>query len=157
MTAKEICEAVKQTADLYAQQNGCFVYDVEFKKEGADYVLRVILDVEDDSDGGVSIDMCENVSRALSDELDVSDPIPQAYVLEVTSPGIDRELKRESDFKRFAGRNIDIGFYKPYNGSKSVTAKLIGADGGNITVEIDGEQKQIDKKDTSSIRLSVVW
>lgn len=157
VTSKEICEAVKSIADSYAEQNGCFVYDVEFKKEGSDYVLRVILDTDDDITGAISIDQCEAVSRALSDELDKTDPINVAYMLEVTSPGIDRELKKDSDFVRFAGRDVDIRFYKPYNGSKAITATLIGYDNGEIMVEIDGEKVIFNKKDISSIRLSVVW
>jgi len=154
---KLVTDSVFQMANSLAEQNGCFVYDVEFKKEGSDYVLRVILDVEDDVGASVSIDQCEAVSRALSDLLDEKDPIEQEYMLEVTSPGIDRPLKKESDFERFRGRSIDIGLYKAVNGSKTVTGILTGYEDGVITIETNGKSEEFDVKSTSSVRLSVIW
>lgn len=157
MADKKIPEIVFELANPLALSCGCFVDDVEFKKEGSDYVLRVIIDVEDDTNGGVSIDQCENVSRALSDVLDTKDPIPQAYMLEVTSPGIDRPLKRDKDFKRFMGRDIDIGLYKPLNGSKIITGKLLAYEDGVITVLADGEEINFEKEKTAYVRLAVIW
>lgn len=157
MADKKIPEIVMELASPLAQNAGCFVDDVEFKKEGSDYVLRVIIDVEDDTNGGVSIDQCENVSRALSDVLDSKDPISQAYMLEVTSPGIDRPLKKDKDFERFMGRDIDIGLYKPLNGSKIITGKLLAYEDGIITVLADGKEINIEKEKTAYVRLAVIW
>ena len=157
MADKKIPEIVMELASPLAQNAGCFVDDVEFKKEGSDYVLRVIIDVEDDTNGGVSIDQCESVSRALSDVLDSKDPISQAYMLEVTSPGIDRPLKKDKDFERFMGRDIDIGLYKPLNGSKIITGKLLAYEDGIITVLADGKEINIEKEKTAYVRLAVIW
>ncbi len=157
MADKKIPEIVMELASPLAQNAGCFVDDVEFKKEGSDYVLRVIIDVEDDTNGGVSIDQCESVSRALSDVLDTKDPISQAYMLEVTSPGIDRPLKKDKDFKRFMGRDIDIGLYKPLNGSKIITGKLLAYEDSVITVLADGKEINIEKEKTAYVRLAVIW
>lgn len=157
MADKKIPEIVMELASPLAQNAGCFVDDVEFKKEGSDYVLRVIIDVEDDTNGGVSIDQCESVSRALSDVLDTKDPISQAYMLEVTSPGIDRPLKKDKDFERFMGRDIDIGLYKPLNGSKIITGKLLAYEDGIITVLADGKEINIEKEKTAYVRLAVIW
>jgi len=153
----KITDIVFELANPIALDAGCFVDDVEFKKEGSDYVLRIIIDVEDDSEGGVSIDQCEAVNRALSDILDEKDPISQAYMLEVSSPRIDRELKKDRDFERFMGRDVDVKLYKAMNGNKLLCGKLVGYGEGKVTVEIDGEELQIEKSAAASIRLSVIW
>lgn len=157
MAEKKVTEQIFELANPPALEAGCFVDDVEFKKEGSDYVLRVIIDVEDDSNGGVSIDQCEIVSKALSDILDEKDPISQAYMLEVSSPGIDRELKKDRDFERFMGREIDIKLYKSVNGTKLLSGKLIDYENGVITVDIDGKIENFSKTDTASVRLAVIW
>lgn len=157
MAAKKVTETVFDIANPIALANDCFVDDVEFKKEGSDYVLRVIIDVSDDTNGGVSIDQCERVSRALSDALDSSDPIPQAYMLEVSSPGIDRELKKDRDFERFMGRDVDVKLYKAIDGTKLISGKLCAYDDNSVTIDIDGKGMQISRADAASIRLSVIW
>lgn len=157
MAGKKVTETVFDLANPIAIANGCFVDDVEFKKEGADFVLRVIIDVEDDADGGVSIDQCEQVSRALSDILDEKDPIPQAYMLEVSSPGIDRELKREKDFERFMGRDVDVKLYKATDGSKLFSGKLSAYFDDAIGIETGGKTIEFARGDVASVRLSVVW
>lgn len=157
MAGKKVTDTVFDLANPIALSHGCFVDDVEFKKEGADYVLRVIIDVDDSSDGGVSIDQCENVSRALSDILDEADPIAQAYMLEVSSPGIDRELKREKDFVRFMGREVDIKLYKAIDGVKLLSGKLIAYSPDAVTIESDGGETTVAMSDAASVRLAVIW
>ncbi|MBO5742981.1 MAG: ribosome maturation factor RimP [Clostridia bacterium] len=157
MADKKIPQIVWELAAPFAKEAGCIIDDVEFKKEGSEYVLRVIIDVEEDCAGGVSIDQCESVSRSLSDALDSSDPISVAYMLEVSSPGIDRPLKRDKDFIRFMGRDIDIGLFKAINGSKTISGKLTGYEDGIITVNIGNEEFKIEKEKTASVRLAVIW
>ncbi|MBE7051711.1 MAG: ribosome maturation factor RimP [Ruminococcaceae bacterium] len=157
MASKKVSETVFEIANPIALSHGCFVDDVEFKKEGADFVLRVIIDVEDDSNGGVSIDQCELVSRALSDILDEQDPIDKAYMLEVSSPGIDRELKKEKDFIRFMGREVDVKLYKAIEGSKILSGKLISRTSEEIIIEADGKEIKIPASDAASVRLAVIW
>lgn len=157
MADKKITDLVRKLAEPFANEYGCIVDDVEFKKEGADYVLRVIIDVTDNIGGGVSIDQCEGVSRLLSDALDSTDPIDKAYMLEVSSPGIDRPLKRDKDFERFMGREIDIGLYKPQNGSKTFTGVLTSYKDGIVTIDCNGEEIEFEKSKTAYIKLAVIW
>lgn len=137
----------------FAEQIGCEVIEAEYKKEGGEYYLRIYLDRED---GSVSIDDCETVSRKLEAELDRIDPIKEAYYLEVCSPGIDRALKREKDFVRFTGHDVDVKFFAPHDGRKELCGKLASYDNGIVTVEEDNGTKTVfDVKDTAYIKLAV--
>ena len=150
--ASKIEETVWQIAEPIANENGLEIYDVEFKKEGSDYFLRVFIDREE----GVSIDDCEAVSRPLSDALDEADPISEGYYLEVSSPGIERQLKRQKDFDRFCGENISVKLFRAVNGTKQLTAKLVSRNDEKLTVEIEtGETVEIDNKDVAVVRLAV--
>jgi len=150
--ASKIEETVWQIAEPIANENGLEIYDVEFKKEGADYFLRVFIDREE----GVSIDDCEAVSRPLSDALDEADPISEGYYLEVSSPGIERQLKRQKDFDRFCGENISVKLFRAVNGTKQLTAKLVSRNDEKLTVETEaGETIEIDNKEVAVVRLAV--
>lgn len=150
--ASKIEETVWQIAEPIANENGLEIYDVEFKKEGSDYFLRVFIDKEE----GVSIDDCEAVSRPLSDALDEADPISEGYYLEVSSPGIERQLKRQKDFDRFCGENISVKLFRAVNGTKQFTAKLVSRNEEKLTVETEaGETIEIDNKDVAVVRLAV--
>ena len=139
MTSKEICELVWSHAEGYASEVGCIVWDVRFFKEGGDWCLKVTLDT--DPPGGVDINMCEHVNRALDTKLDELDPIEQSYFLEVSSPGIDRELYRPSDFDKFAGSTVDVKlFKKAEDGSKTFTAVLLRRNGDEILLDRNGTE-----------------
>ena len=109
------------------------IYDVEFVKEGEEYYLRVYID----KDGGVTIDDCEAASRALSDELDKEDFISEAYILEVSSPGLGRTLKKERHFLNSIGEEIEIKTYKPIDGLKEFTGILKEYKEGTTVIETD--------------------
>ena len=128
--------------------------DLEFVKEGANWYLRVYIDKE----GGVDIDDCELVSRALEAKLDTEDPIEQPYILEVSSPGIDRPLKKDADFEKYRGEIIDLKLYKAVDGQKQFQVKLLGLADGIISVENE-EEKVITfaQKDVASVRLAVLF
>ncbi|MBR2062803.1 MAG: ribosome maturation factor RimP, partial [Anaerotignum sp.] len=133
------------------EANGLELVDLEFVKEGVNWYLRVYID----KDGGVNIDDCELVSRALEAKLDEKDPIEQAYILEVSSPGIDRPLKKEADFVKYQGEIIDVKLYKAVNGSKQYQGKLLGLENGVISIEEDdGTVTAFEQKDTASVRLA---
>lgn len=152
----KVSQIVYDMAYPLAQSEGCTVYDVEYKKEGSDYVMRVILDTTDDSKT-VSITMCENVSRKLSDALDKSDPTNTAYMLEVTSPGLDRPLKKDEDFVRFAGREVEVGLYKALNGSKIITGSLVGLKDGCVVINDGKNDISVNREETSFVRLAVIF
>lgn len=149
----KIEQIVYELAAPIAVQFGCEVIEVEYKKEGSDYYLRVYIDKDEES---VGIDDCEKVSRALDSELDRVDPIKEAYMLEVCSPGIDRELKRDKDFVRFMGCDVDVKFFAPHDGKKEFCGVLKDYDGKNITIETDDGQTIVyDKNDAVYTRLAV--
>ena len=132
---------------------GLSVWDVEFKKEGKTNVLRVYIDKE----GGVSIDDCEAVSVALSEKLDERDPIPTAYSLEVSSAGLDRQLKRPSDFLRYIGHQVDVKLYGPMEGLKDFTAELKDFKDETIFLNYEGKAMEIPLSKAASVRLAVIF
>ena len=151
--ANKVEEIVEQLASRIAQPLGIMIYDVEFKKEGSDYYLRVFIDREDTP---VSIDDCEAVSRPLSDLLDEEDPIEQGYYLEVSSPGLERKLKKQRDFDRFCGSNVSVSFYGSYEGKKSVVGKLNGRNSECTDIELeDGSLLKIPNEKISSVKLTI--
>ena len=147
-------EVVTALAEPVVKEMGLELWDVRFEKEGASWYLRLFIDKE----GGVSIDDCEAVSRALEAKLDEKDPIEQAYVLEVSSPGIDRPLKKDADFIRFQGEIIDVKLYKAVDGQKQFQGKLLGLNDGVISLEEeDGTVREFVQKDTADVRLAVIF
>lgn len=130
---------------------GFELVDVEYVKEGSDYFLRAYIDKE----GGITIDDCEKVSRRLSDSLDREDFIPDAYILEVSSPGLGRQLKKEKDFVRSVGKEIDIKLYKAQNKRKEFSGILKENTETSITLDEEGTLFTFEKKDISMARLTV--
>ena len=132
---------------------GFELYDLVFVKEGSNWYLRVFID----KPGGVTIDDCESVSRAVEKELDAKDPIEQSYTLEVSSPGIDRLLKKDSDFLRFANSQVNVKLYKPVDRRKEFTGALVGLRDGSIVLTDDsGNLRSFPKSDVAACRLAVI-
>ncbi|MGM9532772.1 ribosome maturation factor RimP [Intestinibacter sp.] len=126
--------------------------DVEYVKEAGQFYLRIYLEKE----GGITLNDCEAVSREINPILDEKDPIEENYFLEVCSPGLDRPLKKEKDFIRYAGRDVEIKLYKPLNGTKQLEGELVGlTEDKKIKVIIDNNEVEFDKKDIAIIRLAV--
>lgn len=135
-------------------ESGLELVDLEFVKEGVNWYLRVYID----KDGGVTIDDCERVSRALEARLDEEDPIAQAYILEVSSPGLDRPLKKEADFAKYRGEIIDVKLYQQKNGSKQYQGKLLGLENGVLSLEEEnGDVVALEQKDIAGVRLAVIF
>ncbi len=143
-------EKVLALARPIAQENGCYVYDIEYVKEGKSFFLRVYVDKKDDR---ISIDECEIISRALSTALDEADPIKENYLLEVSSPGIERKLRNPEHFEMYLGETVDIGLFKSINGEKSVTGLLKSFLDGCITIELQGEDVSIMQSETTFVKL----
>ncbi|OWZ84272.1 ribosome maturation factor RimP [Natranaerobius trueperi] len=118
---------------------GYELVDVELTTENQRAVLRVYIDTE----GGITLDDCETVSNSLDELLDEHDPIPHSYVLEVSSPGAERPLRKKKDFIYFAGKSIQVKTYMKLDGRKNFKGKLIGLDGDDVIVDTynDGEVK----------------
>ena len=147
----KVTELVAEFARPIVEAQGCELWDVEYVREGSEYFLRLYLDKE----GGVDINDCEAVSRAVDPILDEKDPIPGSYHFEVCSAGLERVLKRPSDFQRFLGSPITVKLYRPRNGLKEIPCVLKGYDGGKITVEAGKERITFEKSEVAQVRLRV--
>jgi ribosome maturation factor RimP len=136
------------------EANGLELVDVEYVKEGSDYYLRIYADKE----GGINIGDCEIVNRALSDLLDEDDYIKDAYILEVSSPGLTRPLKKENDFKRSIGKIVEIKTFSKINNCKEFEGELTAYDDETVTIVTEAEEELvISRKDISMIRLAFVF
>lgn len=125
--------------------------DVEYVKEAGTWYLRAYIDKE----GGIAINDCEMVSRRLSDWLDREDFIEDSYVLEVSSPGLGRPLKKDKDFARSVGKEVDVRLYRLRDGSKDFTGILTQYDKESVTIELeDGSSMQIGRPEIALIRLA---
>ena len=144
-------ELVAEFARPIVEAQGCELWDVEYVREGSEYFLRLYLDKE----GGVDINDCEAVSRAVDPILDEKDPIPGSYHFEVCSAGLERVLKRPSDFQRFLGSPITVKLYRPRNGLKEIPCVLKAYDQGKLTVEAGKETTTFEKSEVAQVRLRV--
>lgn len=148
----KVTEAVSALAAPIAEELGLELWDVEYIREAGQWFLRVYID----KDGGVSINDCEALSRALDPVLDEADPIPDSYVFEVSSAGAERELKRPGDFVRFMGSGAEVRLYQPVNGSKSFIGTLSGYENGSVTLTIAGKEQTFEKSRIAQVRLRVL-
>ena len=142
-SGKNVASTVREIIAPVAEELGYYIWDVEFVKEGADKHLRITIDNED----GITIEDCEKFHRAIDAPLDEADPIAESYILEVSSPGIERELKYPEHIEACEGWDVEVKLYAPRDGSKLFRGVLIGYDEeNNIAVEI-GENKVVFKPD----------
>ena len=150
MRREHIEELVAEEVEKIIAGTALELVDVEYVRE-RNWYLRVFIDKQ----GGVDLEDCQAVSEKLSKILDEKDPISDNYLLEVSSPGLDRVLKKEKDFIRYQGRDVDIHFFKPHNGTKLLTTVLKGREGDVLTVSHDETEETLDMKDISQIRLHI--
>lgn len=150
MAAKEIEGLVEKLVSDLIQGKGLELVDVEYVKE-RDWYLRVYLAKE----GGIGVDDCQWVSERLEEKLDELDPIKDSYYLEVSSPGLDRPLKKAKDFARHLGDRVEVHTFAPVNGKKTLVGTLLSADDGSISIDIDGSPMSIPRDQASLVRLHV--
>ena len=147
----KITDQVAAFAQPVVEANGCQLWDVEYVREGSERYLRVYID----KDGGIDIDDCERVHRALDPILDEKDPIAESYHFEVCPAGLERGLKRPSDFARFMGSPITVKLYRPRNGLKEIPCVLKAYEEGRVTVEAGKETITFEKSEVALVRLRV--
>ena len=148
----KISELVTKLAEPLAAELGLELWDVEYVREAGQWFLRVYVD----KDGGVSINDCEALSKALDPVLDEADPIPDSYVFEVSSAGAERELKRPRDFEKFLGSPVEVRLYQASDGSKTWTGTLSGYDDGDIRLQTAGKEYTFEKSQVAKVRLRIV-
>ena len=144
-----IAERVAALAEPLAEEFGYFLWDVEYVKEGGRRILRITIDSEE----GIYIEDCEKMHRALDPILDEADPIEEAYYLEVSSPGIERELRTDAHLEYCEGADVEVRLYAPRNGSKSFRGELLPlTDDGNIAILVGDETLEFERAAVAKIK-----
>ncbi len=154
MSKKEVYE--QRTEELIlpiVESYGFELVDVEYVKEGGMWYLRAYID----KDGGIAVDDCAMVSRQFSEILDEKDYIDEAYIFEVSSPGLGRPLKKDKDFDRNMGSDIEIRTYRAIDKQKEFVGTLVAYDKTSVTIDMDGEEKVFERADIALIRQAFEW
>ncbi len=147
--AKNIITAISELASRICEENGVYLYDIEYQKEGKNQVLRIYID----KDGGINIDECETVSRMISEELDRADLISNAYNLEVSSPGAERKLTKDWHFEKVIGKQVELSLYAPIDGVKNIVGVLEKMENDTIYLNVAGETKEFPKEKIAAAKL----
>lgn len=151
MQAKDIVKLAEELAMPVIEQNGFEFVDAEFVKEGPNKYLRVYVDKE----GGITINDCEIVSRYLDERLD-DNITDEPYILEVSSPGIDRILKRDHEYVKYSGRAVEVKLFKAVDGQKEFGGTLVGLEDDKVVItDENGSRLEFARKDVASTRLAV--
>ncbi|NLM26053.1 MAG: ribosome maturation factor RimP [Firmicutes bacterium] len=151
MKKQQIEQLVSDWTEEIIANTDMELVDVEYVKEGKDWFLRVFLDKE----GGIDVEDCREVSVKLSDLLDEADPIANSYYLEVSSPGLERPLKKEADFNKFVGSLVNIRAYQAIEGMKEFQGELLGLDSGIVKIRIKDKEWEIPYDKIAKARLAV--
>ena len=148
---KSIRETVREAIEPTVTELGYVIWDVTYTKIGADYHLEITID----SDEGIGIDDCEKVHRAIDPILDECDPIEDFYYLEVSSPGIERELRTPEHFAAMIGERVEVKLFAPKDGAKSFVGELSGYEDGRLTVAMDSGDVVLESGEYSKV--TTVW
>lgn len=148
---KDYESRTEQILGPITEKFGVSIYDVEFVKEGSDYYLRAYIDKE----GGVTIEDCENVSRALSDEIDKDDYISEAYILEVSSPGLGRTLKKARHYQNSLGQEVEIKTFKPIDNVKEFVGILKSCEDGTVVIATESGDMSFTNDMIAKARLTI--
>jgi ribosome maturation factor RimP len=127
---KGVQRRVEEIADSLLRDEGLELVDLEYRREGRRWVLRLFIDKE----GGVTVEDCAAVSRELGDILDAKDAVPEAYVLEVSSPGLNRRVRKKEDFSRFAGRKIEVRLTASQDGRRKIVGNILRVEGEAVVI-----------------------
>ena len=146
---KQVRQQIEQLAETLVTSEGMELVDFEYRREGRRWMLRLFID----KDGGVTLDDCASISRELGDLLDVKDIIPQAYVLEVSSPGLNRRIRKKEDFARFAGQKVRLRLVAPIDGRRKIVGELEGVDDEAVIVAAPEGRCSVALKDIAKANL----
>lgn len=150
MAGKNTVEKIEEIVKPYAENLSLSIWDITFKKEGTDWYLRIFID----KDGGVSIDDCVDLTHAITKPIDEADPISQSYMLEVCSPGVERELKKNWHFEKYVGSKVMVRTIRPIDNVRDFNGVLTSYNNGELTVKLQDENEiTLNKKETSYVKL----
>lgn len=147
--ASNIIGKITEPIVKICEENGAYLYDMEMQKEGKNKVLRIYVDTKN----GIQIDECEAISRLISKKLDEIDVIDGAYNLEVSSPGVERRLRTSAHYNDALEKQVEISLYSPIDGEKSFIGTLKSHNDKEISLEINGEEKNIEKEKISNAKI----
>lgn len=150
---KNIEQKISELIETKINNLGYELYDVEYNKKGKEYYLTIYID----SENGISLDDCEKVTNEINDVLDESDYIKEQYFLEVSSPGLERILKKDKHLKDNLNKNIEVNLYTKIENKKQFEGILVDYTENNITIEIDNKKINIDRSNIAQIRLTYDW
>ena len=150
---EEYEEKARALLEPVVEKCGFELVDVEYAKEAGTWYLRGYID----KPGGITVNDCETVSRIFSDLLDEKDFIEDSYVMEISSPGLDRPLKKEKDFQRSMGKEVEIRTYRPIEKQKEFYGVLTAYDEHSVTIDEDGAERVFERKDIALIRLAIIF
>ena len=153
MNKKQIIEQVEIYLEPILEEFKYELVDVEYVKEGRDYYLRIYIDKE----GGVNIQDCQITSRAIESVLDEKDFIKEQYILEVSSPGLDRVLKKDREFEKFKGRLVDVKLYNAIDKQKNFTGILDKKDNDKLYITDEEASLEFDMKNVAIVRLAITF
>ena len=146
-----VVETIETLVTPIVQENRLELVDVEYKKEGKNWFLRIFIDKE----GGITVDDCTQVSRRIEDLIEVEEVVPSSYTLEVSSPGLDRPLKKEEDFLRFKGKLAHVTTYTPIHQQKSFKGTIRDFQKDVLFLDIDNQHVEIPKDQIAKARLEI--
>lgn len=150
MAKQNTVQRVEEIVKPFADELGLQLWDIKFAKEGSDWYLRIFID----KDGGVSIDDCVDLTHAITKPLDEADPISQSYMLEVSSPGVERELTKDEHFEKFIGSPVMLRLIRAVDGVRDFKGVMTSYENKEITVKlIDDSEVTFDKKETTYVKL----
>ncbi|SFR01697.1 ribosome maturation factor RimP [Desulfoscipio geothermicus] len=150
MNKGKVVSTVEKIVASPIAELGMELVDIEYVKEGGRWFLRVFID----KPGGVGLEDCQRVSESIDPLLDATDPIPHSYTLEVSSPGLNRPLKKLADFERFTGEKISLTTYVPVENRRKFKGKLIAASNHAVTLDVDGNSVVIPMEQVAFARLA---
>lgn len=153
MSSPNIKSVVESMITPYLEENGFDLVDIEYVKEGSSWFLRIFVDKE----GGIDIEDCGRISEYASQKLDETDPIEDAYFLEVSSPGAERPLKKPQDVAKSVGKHVFITTYEPIGGWKEFEGELVSFDGETMVIQVRGKDRAIPYNKVASARLAIVF
>ena len=151
--SKSVSETISSIIEPIILSMGIELVEVEFKKEQAGWILRVFIDRE----GGIRLQDCELVSREIEPVLDAEDPVIQTFTLEVSSPGLQRPLKKPEDFERFRGKLVKIKLYVPLDGEKTFCAHILQTEGDDLILDRKGQSLRVSFAKIAKANLEVEW
>jgi ribosome maturation factor RimP len=150
---EQIRTVVERLLTPYLEREKFELVDIDYVKEGGNWFLRVYVDKE----GGIDIEDCSRISEYLSQKLDEEDPIPNAYFLEVSSPGAERPLKKPKDFYWAVGKHVLVSTYEPFDGMKEFEGKLLSFDERNVVVQTAKRSYTIPYDKVAHARLAIAF